>query len=528
MGTPRRIRIGLVLALLAFFSLNLLPPSPTFAQDEEGASEPPATQEEPAPPADTTPPSIGQPLDIVVAAEDATGAWVTYVVPEAIDERDGAVPVACAPEPGLRFPLGTTKVKCAAQDAAENRSTISFLVTVADQTPPVIDAVGDVVADATDAAGAAVNFPVPGAWDNVDGAVAIGCDFASGAVFPVGTTVVTCWAQDNANNQANPVSFAVTVNALPEPVPTDPPTEEPTEEPSQVPTETPTEEPTETPTTEPTVVSTEVPTTEPTKTPKPTKPPTEQPSETPTDGPTPTRPSTTPSEPTQAPTPTDVPTPPATGPTPIPTPEGPAALELPPIPPDGFVLVTDGGPVGLLASVWGNDEYPISQEFGHTDFSVAHPGWYAYGLGYGLDGYEHTGLDVGMPAGTPLYSPVEGTVAIAGGTPYFTFYGNGRPGVGELLIRTADGDEVVLGHMGRIAVEEGDRVKIGQFVGLSGGENGDHLHLEVRELQPEGGLRILDPRKSFLVDALEAAAKRKAATPEATTEGGAPRERPID
>ncbi|MEA2594111.1 MAG: hypothetical protein QOF01_580, partial [Thermomicrobiales bacterium] len=30
MGTPRRIRIGLVLALLAFFSLNLLPPAPTF------------------------------------------------------------------------------------------------------------------------------------------------------------------------------------------------------------------------------------------------------------------------------------------------------------------------------------------------------------------------------------------------------------------------------------------------------------------------------------------------------------------
>jgi murein DD-endopeptidase MepM/ murein hydrolase activator NlpD len=189
-------------------------------------------------------------------------------------------------------------------------------------------------------------------------------------------------------------------------------------------------------------------------------------------------------------------------------PTGPAALELPPIPPDGFALVTDGGPVGLLAAIWGNEEWPISQEFGHTDFSVSHPNWYAYGLGYGLDGYEHPGLDVGMPRGTPLYSPVDGTVAIAGGTPCFTFYGNGQPGVGELLIRTDDGDEVVLGHMGRILLKEGQRVAISQFVGLSGGDNGDHLHLEARELQRLGGYRTVDPRKSFLVTALAAAAKR--------------------
>jgi hypothetical protein len=164
----------------------------------------------------------------------------------------------------------------------------------------------------------------------------------------------------------------------------------------------------------------------------------------------------------------------------------------------------------VLASIWGGEDWPISQEFGHTDFSVTHGSWYAYGLDYGLDGYEHPGLDVGMPRGTALYSPVDGTVEIAGGVPYYTFYGNGQPGVGELLIQTEDGDQVILGHMAHIVVEAGDKVKVGQFVGLSGGDNGDHVHLETRELQPLGGYKITDPRHSFLVPILKAALKRAA------------------
>jgi murein DD-endopeptidase MepM/ murein hydrolase activator NlpD len=124
---------------------------------------------------------------------------------------------------------------------------------------------------------------------------------------------------------------------------------------------------------------------------------------------------------------------------------------------------------------------------------------YRYGLDYGLDGRAHPGLDIGMPAGTPLYAPVVGTVLIAGGTPDFAFYKNGEPGVGELLIRTDAGDEVVLGHMGRIAVLPGERVAVGQFVGLSGGENGDHLHLETRVVQAGGGFLVVDPRASFLI-----------------------------
>jgi murein DD-endopeptidase MepM/ murein hydrolase activator NlpD len=171
------------------------------------------------------------------------------------------------------------------------------------------------------------------------------------------------------------------------------------------------------------------------------------------------------------------------------------------------VLITGSGPLGDLTAIWGYLDFPISQEYGHTPFSLSRPDWYWYGRFLGLDGYAHPGLDIGMPAGTPLYSPVNGTVTVSGGTGYYTFYGNGGPGVGQLSIVTDEGHEVILGHMGRITVEAGDRVSVGQFVGLSGGMNGDHLHLETRERQAGGYFRVVDPRGSFLIRALAAAAE---------------------
>jgi len=203
--------------------------------------------------------------------------------------------------------------------------------------------------------------------------------------------------------------------------------------------------------------------------------------------------------PTQAPSlpnPTFTPVPTAP---PEPTPASfPDALPLPLVPQEPITL-SSGGPLGGLSEIWNYLDFPISQEFGRTDFSVSHASWYSFGLDYGLDGAAHSGLDIAMPAGTLLYSPIDGTVVISGDTPYYTFYGNGEPNVGELLLQTEDGNQVILGHMSRIAVNTGDRVHIGQFVGLSGGFNGDHVHLETREVQPGGGYRIVDPRTSFLV-----------------------------
>ncbi len=183
---------------------------------------------------------------------------------------------------------------------------------------------------------------------------------------------------------------------------------------------------------------------------------------------------------------------------PVPSEPPPAALGLPsPLP--GSIAVVPGGGYNGLAIIWNYGGFGISQEFGRTAFSVANPTWYDYGARFGLDGVSHPGLDVSMPRGTWLYSPVSGTVVISGNSSGFTFYGNGNSGVGELRIRTANGDEVILGHMGRIAVHPGDFVTTGQFVGVSGGFNGDHLHVEARQAG-----RIVDPRHSFITTSIEA------------------------
>lgn len=90
----------------------------------------------------------------------------------------------------------------------------------------------------------------------------------------------------------------------------------------------------------------------------------------------------------------------------------------------------------------------------------------------------HHGVDLSMPAGTPVYSDVSGVAVLGGlGNAY------GRHG---LRIRAGRVD-LVLGHLRRLVVHSGQRVHRGQLVaysGASGAPDGAHLHFEVR---PAGG-----------------------------------------
>ena len=483
-------------------AVGLIGPALVLAQDSQSTPE--------AVVIDTTAPGLSQPAELFVEATDSTGAVVLFEAPYASDDVDGDIGVDCAPSFGALFPIGQTLVTCSAQDAAGNSASVSFLVTVADQSPPNIEWPADIAVTTSDDTGAIGELNKLVAYDAVDGEVAVMCDVESGAFFPVGTTLVTCLAQDSSGLQALPVTFNITVDYLAE-------TEEPTEAPSDgtpAPSETATTEPTvaaspeatETPTPEPSGEATETPSTEATETPTESGSPTAE--QTVDPGASPTVEVITPepviSAAEEAP---ESALPKSGGQRRVsaevtePKVAVPDALEMPwPIPPS--ILVTGSGPVDSLSLIWGNDWFPISQEFGHTDFSVSHYSWYSYGTDYGLDGFQHPGLDIGMGAGTALYSPVSGTVVVAGGVPYYTFYGNGEPGVGELMIQTDNGDQVILGHMGLITVQPGRYVNVGDFVGLSGGENGDHLHLEVREALAGGGYRIVDPRNSFLTGSI--------------------------
>jgi hypothetical protein len=159
---------------------------------------------------DTTGPAwAAAPADVTAEATGGSGALVAYAAPAASDLVDGTVASVCSPASGSQFALGVTPVSCTATDAAGNASAPAvFTVTVRDTTAPVLAPAG-VVAEATGPDGAAVAY-APTGDDLVDGTVAATCDPASGALFPLGTTTVSCSASDAAGNTAA-ASFAVTV-----------------------------------------------------------------------------------------------------------------------------------------------------------------------------------------------------------------------------------------------------------------------------------------------------------------------------
>ncbi len=87
----------------------------------------------------------------------------------------------------------------------------------------------------------------------------------------------------------------------------------------------------------------------------------------------------------------------------------------------------------------------------------------------------HGGIDMAGPIGTPIYATADGTVATAawnsGG------YGN--------LVEVGHGAGIATryGHLSRIMVNPGERVRRGQLIGLMGStgrSTGSHLHYEVR------------------------------------------------
>ncbi len=88
-------------------------------------------------------------------------------------------------------------------------------------------------------------------------------------------------------------------------------------------------------------------------------------------------------------------------------------------------------------------------------------------------GYYHVGVDLRARTGTPIYAPGPGYVAWAG---HMIVPGN--------VVVLAHGDELFSRymHLSRIDVEEGQRVEVGQQLGLAGATGrvtAPHLHWEV-------------------------------------------------
>lgn len=159
---------------------------------------------------DRTPPTLTVPAAITAEATGPAGANVAFAV-TAIDTVDADVAPVCSAQPGDLFPIATTAVACTATDDAGNTATAGFTVTVEDTTGPAIAWHADVHATATGDSSAVADYVPPTASDLVDGAVEVTCTPATGSVFNVGSTTVTCRASDSRGN-ASDSSFAVVVS----------------------------------------------------------------------------------------------------------------------------------------------------------------------------------------------------------------------------------------------------------------------------------------------------------------------------
>ena len=161
--------------------------------------------------ADNTPPALVLPDDSTVEGDTGGGAIAAYVV-SATDSEDAIAPTPdCSPTLGAVLPLGTTTVHCSATDSGGLTTDGTFDITVIDTTAPVLHGMpADRAVTTADPAGVHVSYLAPTATDVVDPDPDVACVPATGSLFPVGSTTVTCTATDASGN-ASSHAFVVDV-----------------------------------------------------------------------------------------------------------------------------------------------------------------------------------------------------------------------------------------------------------------------------------------------------------------------------
>ncbi|HYJ85612.1 MAG TPA: HYR domain-containing protein [Pyrinomonadaceae bacterium] len=123
----------------------------------------------------------------------------------------GAVSRSGVPS-GNNFPVGTTTLTYSATDAHGNTGSATQVVTVIDNTQPVISCPSNITIESTCPTGAIGTYSTPTATDNcgVQSVDRNAGSLASGSVFPIGTSTVTHTATDVHGNTSS-CSFTVTV-----------------------------------------------------------------------------------------------------------------------------------------------------------------------------------------------------------------------------------------------------------------------------------------------------------------------------
>ena len=127
-------------------------------------------------------------------------------------DPDGSIVSRTLAPPGP-FGLGANNVTLTVVDNAGASNSCPAVITVVDTTPPSIACSPNIVTNVpAPSSSAVVTFPAPTVGDNC--AVATNfCVPASGSVFSLGITTVTCTAVDSSGN-TNTCTFSVTVNQI--------------------------------------------------------------------------------------------------------------------------------------------------------------------------------------------------------------------------------------------------------------------------------------------------------------------------
>jgi murein DD-endopeptidase MepM/ murein hydrolase activator NlpD len=123
--------------------------------------------------------------------------------------------------------------------------------------------------------------------------------------------------------------------------------------------------------------------------------------------------------------------------------------------------------------LWPIPHATVSQGFG--------PSAYGFEAAYAGFAHFHTGIDLSVPLGTPVFAAADGVVVLA--RP-MTDAAGALIGYGNYVVIQHDaGLKTLYGHLLAIGVKEGQQVKRGQLIGLvgsSGNSTGPHTHFEVR------------------------------------------------
>lgn len=145
----------------------------------------------------------------------------------------------------------------------------------------------------------------------------------------------------------------------------------------------------------------------------------------------------------------------------------------------------------------------VSAADGHASLPVA-PGAFSIAARFGQVGSwsrYHTGIDFAAPIGTPIHATADGVITNAG-------YGSASSWAGNyVVIKFADGRQMLFAHMSSVSVSVGQQVGGGQLighVGMTGRAFGPHTHVELYPagVRPGDVYSAVDPAPWFAAHGL--------------------------